>query len=222
VAFARSFWHLHAAQAPARYVTDILKKLNSRAVDAPLYPTREYGRWSEQITALLWGMTLGVAVVDGAPGGNRLAALQHIRPELIKFLGEFRPGLWHRYGDFWGLLTSIVETLSAWVDDPAAPPANRTTWDNLLLRPIVPELWKLYGVVGSNQLTQNHMADLATWVQDPASSPSLCERPRRAPTRSALVASLEARKAALPPLAPALDAVSAALTAWWDARYPAG
>jgi hypothetical protein len=220
-AFARSYWHMHAAQAPAAYVTNILKRLNFRAVDAPLYPTREYGKWSDQITAILWGMMLGIAVVDAASGANRPTTLQHVLPELIRCLREFRPGLWHRYGDYWGLLASIVETLSKWVDDPAAQPADRMAWENLLLRPMVPELWKLYGVVGSNHLTQAHMADLATWAQDPASSPSLCEQPRRAPIRAALVASFETRRAAIPLLATALDTASAALMAWWDARYPA-
>ena len=220
-AFARSYWHVHGNQTPARYIGDILGCLNFRSVDVPLYPTREYGKWSEQVTGLLWGMALGVGVVNAASAADRPTALQGVLPELIRHLQEFRPGLWHRYGDFHGLLAALVETLSAWIDDPAARPADRTAWDNLLLRPIMPELWKLYGILGSNHLTQAHVADLPNWTLNPASSPSLCGGPRLGPTRANLVASFGARTAALPGVAANLDVARDSLIVWWDARYPA-
>ena len=220
-AFARSYWHVHGTQTPARYIGDILARLNFRTVDAPLYPTREYGKWTEQVTGLLWGMTLGIAVVNAASAADHPTAIQAVLPELIRCLQEFRPGLWHRYGDFQGLLAALVETLSAWIDDPATLPADRTAWDNMLIRPIMPELWKIHGTLGSTYLTQNHMPDLPYWTQNPASSPSLCERPRNGPTRTYLAASIEARKVALPNLATDLDTARDSLMAWWNARYPA-
>ena len=220
-AFAGAWWRRHGAQAPALLATDVLRRLHVRAVDAPLYPTRDYSRWSELVSGLLWGIRLGVAVVGAATPADRPAALQRIFPELIRLLEVFRPGLWHRYGDFDGLLAATVDTLSAWTDDPTSAPAHRVAWDALVARPVVPGLWRIRAVLASKHLTQLHAAQLPAWAADPSSSPSLTDLPRRAATRAGFNAAVAARKADLTALAATLDAAASALTAWWDARYPA-
>ncbi|MFO1043731.1 MAG: VPA1262 family N-terminal domain-containing protein [Planctomycetaceae bacterium] len=217
-AFAESYWRLHGTRAPERFVTDVLRRLNLRSIDAPLFPTRDYGSWSDQVTGLLWGLLLGVALVDGAPAAERPAALARIRVELIRCLAQFRPSVWHSYGDFHGLFASIVATISVWVDDAAAD-ADRTAWDNLLLQPMVPEIWKLYAMLHSSRLTERHIGDLAAWAQDPASSASLCDLHRVTSTRSALLAALHDRKTSVPNVAPNLDAIEARFVTWWDVRY---
>lgn len=217
-AFAASYWRLHGSQAPARFVTEILQRLNFRAVDAPLFPTRDYGSWSNQVTGLLWGMQLAVAVVEGVPAADRQAALTTIWPELVRYLGQFRPSLWHRYTDSHGLLAGLVTTVSAWVDD-ATVEVDRTTWDSVLLSPRVPELWKMYAVLGSSRLTERRLNDLATWAQDPASAASLCDLHRSARTRSELLTAFHDRRTSMPNLVADLNAIEARFLAWWDVRY---
>ena len=217
-AFANSYWCQHGSQASERFVTDVLMRLNFRAVDAPLFRTRDYGSWCAQVTGLLWGLLLGVALVKGAPTEDRPAALASIRRELIRCLGQFRPCLWNNYGDFHGLLASVVTTISAWVDDAAAD-VDRTTWENLFLQPIVPEIWKMYAMLNSSRLTERHIRDLDAWAQDPASSASLCDLARVTKTRSAMLAAVHDRKTSIPTLVNELGAIESRFLAWWDVRY---
>jgi hypothetical protein len=215
-AYAESLWDLHSADAPARYLGDVLDALDFGGANAPLYPTRDFSGWSAHLDGLLWGLQLAVAVVEHAPGNRRSDASRELLPRIRQRLNEFRAGLWHRYLDANGSLGELVDALARWTDEPTAPPEDVDALDAMFARAVVPGIWRLRATIGSRSLADRHMADLPVWAASIGSSPSMCSRQRRAASAEGIRRNLTILRDARPGDEATLKAVRSALDAWWN------
>jgi hypothetical protein len=199
-------------------VQEVLDTLDFNGVNAPLYCSRDYQGWSEHIDGLLWGLRLGVSVVEQAPIDQRTAALTHLLRQLRARLNDFRPGLWHHFLDSYGSLADLVDSLARWTDDAAATQNELDALDAAFARPEVPGIWRLRAALASRRLAERHLAHLIDWSASPSSSPSMCSLTRRNPSMQSIGQHLVALRAAFPQNVAQFDAVRDALNAWW-ARF---
>ncbi len=195
--YAQCLWRIHGADAPARYVQEVLDTLDLNGVNAPLYRSRDYQGWSAHLDGLLWGLRLGLSVVEQATD-QRTAALTYLLPRLCARLHEFRPGLWHHFLDSDGSLADLVDSLSRWTDDAAATQNDLDALDEAFARPEVPGIWRLRAALASQRLAERHLAHLMDWSASPSSSPSMCSLTRRNPSMRSIGQHLDALRMAFP------------------------